>query len=62
MSNEERESFPKKESLGEGSNSGNDGEGVKQTGEDGYGDGRTETGTAGQGTGQISSNKEVGQE
>jgi len=47
-------SFPKNESTGEGSNSGNAGEGKKETGEDNYGDGATESNVAGQGTGQIS--------
>jgi hypothetical protein len=47
------ESFPKKESTGEGSNSDNSGEGEPQTGEDNYGDGATESNVAGQGTGQI---------
>jgi hypothetical protein len=48
------ESFPKNESTGEGSNSGNSGEGKQQTDEDNYGDGATESNVAGQGTGQIS--------
>jgi len=51
-----RESFPKRESTGEGSNSGNAGEGEAQTGEGGeggYGEGRTQDNMAGQGTGQI---------
>ncbi|HEX8337103.1 MAG TPA: hypothetical protein VF621_10265 [Pyrinomonadaceae bacterium] len=47
------ESFPKKESTGEGSNSDNAGEGEPRTGEDNYGDGATESNVAGQGTGQI---------
>ncbi|HVF42512.1 MAG TPA: hypothetical protein VM936_05860 [Pyrinomonadaceae bacterium] len=50
------ESFPKNESTGEGSNSGNDGEGKGRTaegGEGGYGEGRTQDNMAGQGTGQI---------
>ena len=50
---ESGESFPKNESTGEGSNSGNAGEGEKRTGEDGYGDGTSEQGVAGQGTGQL---------
>ena len=48
------ESFPKNESTGEGSNSGNAGEGKGRTDEEGYGDGATESNVAGQGTGQIS--------
>jgi hypothetical protein len=50
------ESFPKNESTGEGSNSGNDGEDKARTasgGEGGYGEGRTQDNMAGQGTGQI---------
>ncbi len=47
------ESFPKKESTGEGSNSGNAGEGVPRTGENDFGEGRSEEGVAGQGTGQV---------
>ena len=47
------ESFPKNESTGEGSNSGNAGEGQPRTGEDNYGEGSTEPNVAGQGTGQI---------
>ncbi|HEX8557659.1 MAG TPA: hypothetical protein VF668_06135 [Pyrinomonadaceae bacterium] len=47
------ESFPKKESTGEGSNSDNAGEGEPRTGEDNQGEGATETNVAGQGTGQI---------
>ena len=47
------ESFPKNESTGEGSNSGNAGEGKPSTGEDNYGEGSTEPNVAGQGTGQI---------
>jgi hypothetical protein len=47
------ESFPKNESTGEGSNSGNSGEGKPRTGEGGYGEGSTEEDMAGQGTGQI---------
>jgi hypothetical protein len=47
------ESFPKNESTGEGSNSGNAGEGKPRTGEDYEGEGATETNVAGQGTGQI---------
>jgi hypothetical protein len=50
---EGRESFPKNESTGEGSNSGNSGEGEARTGEGGYGEGRSQEGVAGQGTGQI---------
>ena len=49
----ERDSFPKKESTGEGSNSGNRGEGLPRTGEEGSGEGRSQEGVAGQGTGQI---------
>ncbi len=49
----ERDSFPKRESTGEGSNSGNTGEDLPRTGEGGYGDGATENNVAGQGTGQI---------
>jgi hypothetical protein len=48
------ESFPKKESTGEGSNSGNAGEGQPRTGENYEGEGTTEPNVAGQGTGQIS--------
>ncbi len=47
------ESFPKNESTGEGSNSGNVGEGKPRTGEDYHGEGATEPNVAGQGTGQI---------
>jgi hypothetical protein len=50
------ESFPKNESTGEGSNSGNSGEGKERTGEGGeggYGEGRSQDNMAGQGTGQI---------
>ncbi|HEV3470830.1 MAG TPA: hypothetical protein VG148_16020 [Pyrinomonadaceae bacterium] len=50
------ESFPKRESTGEGSNSGNSGEGRPRTaegGEGGEGEGRTQDNMAGQGTGQI---------
>jgi len=50
------ESFPKRESTGEGSNSGNSGEGLPRTaegGEGGAGEGRTQDNMAGQGTGQI---------
>lgn len=47
------ESFPKNESTGEGSNSGNAGEGKRPTGEDNYGEGASQPGVAGQGTGQI---------
>jgi hypothetical protein len=47
------ESFPKNESTGEGSNSGNSGEDKPHTGEDYHGEGATETNVAGQGTGQI---------
>ena len=47
------ESFPKRESTGEGSNSGNAGEGLPRTGEDDFGEGRSEEGVAGQGTGQV---------
>jgi hypothetical protein len=50
---EEGESFPKNESTGEGSNSGNAGEGKPRTGEDNAGEGMTESNVAGQGTGQI---------
>lgn len=50
---EERDSFPKRESTGEGNNADNDGEGLPRTGEDGYGEGSTQEGMAGQGTGQI---------
>lgn len=49
----ERESFPKRESTGEGSNSGNAGEGLPRTGEEGTGEGRSQPGVAGQGTGQM---------
>jgi hypothetical protein len=45
------ESFPKNESTGEGSNSGNSGEGKARTAEGG--EGRTQDNMAGQGTGQI---------
>ncbi|MGB8508526.1 MAG: hypothetical protein WCD76_08980 [Pyrinomonadaceae bacterium] len=48
-----RDSFPKKESTGEGSNSGNAGAGEPRTGEGGAGEGATQEGMAGQGTGQI---------
>lgn len=48
------ESFPKKESTGEGSNSDNAGEGQPRTGENNEGEGATETNVAGQGAGQIS--------
>lgn len=47
------ESFPKRESTGEGSNSGNAGEGLPRTGENDFGEGRSEEGVAGQGTGQV---------
>ena len=47
------ESFPKNESTGEGSNSGNAGEGKPRTGENYEGEGSTEPNVAGQGTGQI---------
>ena len=47
------ESFPKNESTGEGSNSGNAGEGKPRTGEGGAGEGATQPDMAGQGTGQI---------
>jgi hypothetical protein len=47
------ESFPKRESTGEGSNSGNRGEGQPRTAEGGEGEGRTQDNMAGQGTGQI---------
>lgn len=50
------ESFPKRESTGEGSNSDNAGEGQPRTaegGEGGAGEGRTQDNMAGQGTGQI---------
>ena len=47
------ESFPKNESTGEGSNSGNAGEGKPLTGEENEGEGATESNVAGQGTGQI---------
>ena len=50
---DERESFPKKESTGEGSNSGNTGEGQPRTGERGHGEGRSQEGMAGQGAGQL---------
>lgn len=50
---EGRESFPKNESTGEGSNSGNSGEGKRRTGEGDYGEGSSQPGVAGQGTGQI---------
>ncbi|HVF57672.1 MAG TPA: hypothetical protein VM934_16065 [Pyrinomonadaceae bacterium] len=49
----ERDSFPKKESTGEGSNSDNAGEGEPRTGEAGSGEGSTQEGMAGQGTGQV---------
>jgi hypothetical protein len=48
------ESFPKRESTGEGSNSGNAGEGRPTTGEDNEGEGMSQPDVAGQGTGQIS--------
>jgi hypothetical protein len=51
---EERDSFAKRESTGEGSNSDNSGEGQPRTGESGAGDGRTQEGMAGQGAGQVS--------
>lgn len=51
---EGRESFPKNESTGEGSNSGNSGAGKQRTAEDGSGEGRSQEGVAGQGAGQIS--------
>lgn len=47
------ESFPKRESTGEGSNADNSGEGRPRTGEGGEGEGRTQDNMAGQGTGQI---------
>jgi hypothetical protein len=47
------ESFPKRESTGEGSNSGNAGEGEPRTGENYHGEGATEPNVAGQGTGQL---------
>ena len=47
------ESFPKRESTGEGSNSGNAGEGRPSTGEDNEGEGMSQPDVAGQGTGQI---------
>lgn len=50
---EGQDSFPKKESTGEGTNSDNSGEGEPRTGESGAGEGRTQDGMAGQGTGQI---------
>ena len=50
---EGRESFPKNESTGEGSNSGNSGEGKARTAEADYGEGRSQEGVAGQSTGQI---------
>ncbi len=50
---EGQESFPKKESTGEGTNSDNDGAGEPRTGEAGAGEGSTQEGMAGQGTGQI---------
>jgi hypothetical protein len=50
---QERDSFPKRESTGEGSNSDNGGEGQPRTGEAGEGEGRTQDNMAGQGTGQI---------
>ena len=56
MMSEQREggeSFPKNESTGEGSNSGNSGEDKTRTGEGGYGEGRSQDDMAGQGTGQI---------
>lgn len=51
---EDGESFAKKESTGEGSNSDNAGEGQPRTGEDNAGEGATESNVAGQGAGQIS--------
>jgi hypothetical protein len=53
---ERGESFPKRESTGEGSNADNSGEGMPRTGEGGEGgagEGRTQDNMAGQGTGQI---------
>ena len=50
---EGQDSFPKKESTGEGTNSDNSGEGEPRTGEAGAGEGSTQEGMAGQGTGQI---------
>jgi len=50
---EGRESFPRNESTGEGSNSAGSGEGKERTAEGGYGEGRSQEGVAGQGTGQI---------
>ena len=50
---ESGESFPKRESTGEGSNAGHGGEGQPRTGEGGEGEGRTQDNMAGQGTGQI---------
>ncbi len=47
------ESFPKNESTGEGSNSGNAGQGKPSTGEDNSGEGMSQPNVAGQGTGQI---------
>ncbi len=55
----ERDSFPKSESTGEGSNADNSGEGQPRTGEAGEGDGRTQDNMAGQGTGQISGEDKV---
>jgi hypothetical protein len=55
---ESGESFPKKESTGEGSNADNAGEGEPRTGEGGAGEGRTQEGMAGQGTGQIGGREE----
>ena len=51
---EERESFPKNESTGEGSKAGNSGEGQTPTGEGDEAEGRSQEGVAGQGAGQIS--------
>jgi len=53
QNDEGRDSFPKRESTGEGSNADNAGEGQPRTGEAGEGDGRTQDNMAGQGTGQI---------
>jgi hypothetical protein len=47
------ESFPRKESTGEGSNADNSGEGLTPTAEGGHGEGRSQEGMAGQGAGQI---------
>ena len=50
------ESYAKRESTGEGSNSDNSGEGQPRTAEGGaggHGEGRTQDNMAGQGTGQI---------